>query len=154
MDCYKSQYLISRVAEGLQSDLAFRLAYSRFLSIFHLFNDRFDPVDEILSLEIAEELIDHPLVEVQGKLFHCCLEKQILCQGQVGVQVVNQVIDLVRHEEGVSWTLQDELGGLAVKLPGPEKLPKYFCQGSVTASHLLFLKGLLVDWRIVPKYLF
>ena len=95
---------------------------ANFLRVPNLFNDCFDPMDEVRSLQVVEELVDHPDVEVECKLFHGGLEEQVLGQRQVGVQVVNEVVDLVRHEEGVAGTLQDQLGCLAVKFPGSEKL--------------------------------
>lgn len=78
-------------------------------------------MDQIWSLQVSEELIDHPDVKVHGELFHGSLEEQVLGQGQVGVQVVDQVVDLVRHEEGISGALKDQLSCLAIELPGPIK---------------------------------
>ena len=48
------------------------------LLFFNLFNDGFDPMNEILSLQILEELVDHPLVMLNCKLLHSCLKQEVL----------------------------------------------------------------------------
>ncbi len=54
-------------------------------------------------------------VVVDGKLLHGRLEEQVLCQGQVGVEVVDQVEDRVWHVQGVARALKDQLDAFAVE---------------------------------------